>query len=142
MGVLVGRVILITLRGSNRSESLVKVRGNLDYSLAVMERQIRNAELINPCPNSDTSTISYVTLERITSTFSCVNVPAAGYVASGSARLTSDEIKITACSFTCSPASGRVPQAVTISLEAADARAIGIESAKVTATTKIFLRTY
>jgi prepilin-type N-terminal cleavage/methylation domain-containing protein len=142
LGVLVGRIVLITLRGSNRSESLVKVRGNLDYALAVMERQIRNAETITPCPNSDTTTINYVSAEKVNSSFSCVNVGATGYLASGSARLTSDEVKITACSMVCSPSSGNVPPAVTILLEAADVKASGVESAKVTATTKIFLRTY
>lgn len=143
LGVLVGRIILVTLRGSNRSESLVKVRNNLDYSLAVMERQLRNAESVSPCPNSDASTISFVSGEGVAASFSCVNVGAGtGYVASASARLTTDEIKITACSLVCSPAAGNVPQSVTISLEAADIKAAGIESAKVTATTKIFLRTY
>ena len=142
LGVLVGRITLITLRGSNKSESLGKVRTNLDYSLAVMERQLRNAETASPCNNTAVTTINYTDIDGIPSSFSCINIGPTGYIASSSARLTTDEIKITACSFPCSPAAGRVPPAVTISLEAADAKTTGIEAAKVTATTKIFLRTY
>lgn len=142
LGILVARITLVTLRGSNRSDSLVKVRENLDFSLAVMERGIRNAESVSPCPNPDTTSIAFADADGIPTTFSCVNVGAAGYVASGSARITSDEIKITSCSIACSPGSGGVTPSVTISLEAADARATGIEAAKATATTKIFLRTY
>ena len=142
LGVLVARITLVTLRGSNRSDSLVRVRENLDFSLAVMERGIRNAGAVNPCPNPDTNTLSYTDADGVSTSFSCVNVGATGYVASGSARLTTDEIKITACSISCTQGAGAVPPSVTISLEAADARATGIEAAKATATTKIFLRTY
>jgi hypothetical protein len=143
LGVLVGRITLITLRGSNRSDALVKVRENLDYSLAVMERQIRNAEAVSPCPNPDTTRIDFFDRDGLASSFSCQSIGPTGYVASGSARLTSNEIKITACSFTCTPAAGgNVQPSVMISLEGASANISGIEAANVTATTTIFLRTY
>ena len=142
LGVLVARITLVTLRGSNKSDSLIKVRENLDFSLAVMERGIRNAEAVIPCPNPDTTVLNYSDSEGVSSSFSCVNVGATGYVASASARLTSDEIKITSCSISCTQGAGAVPPSVTISLEAADARATGVEAAQVSATTKIFLRTY
>jgi len=143
LGVLVARITVVTLRGTNRSDSLVKVRENMEFSLAVMERGLRNAEAVNPCPNPDTTVLAYSDADGVPTSFSCVNVGATGYVASGSARLTSDEIKITACSLSCSPSSGgATTPSVTISLEAADARATGIEAAKASATTKIFLRTY
>jgi prepilin-type N-terminal cleavage/methylation domain-containing protein len=143
LGVLVGRIILTTLRGSNRSDSLVKVRENLDYSLAVMERQIRNSEGVSPCPNPDTSRVDFRNEEGLVTSFSCVGVGGgSGYIASGSARLTSEEVDINACSFSCSPASGNVQPSVAISLEAQDANVTGIEAAKVTTATTIFLRTY
>ena len=74
LGVLVGRITLITLRGSNKSESLGKVRTNLDYSLAVMERQLRNAETASPCNNTAVTTINYTDIDGIPSSFSCVPV--------------------------------------------------------------------
>ncbi|MFZ5932781.1 MAG: PulJ/GspJ family protein [Patescibacteria group bacterium] len=142
LGVLISRVILTTLKGSNRSDSLVRVRENLDYALAVMERQIRNSESVVACPNPDPLRVDYRDTDGVSTYFSCVNVRSNGYIASGSARLTSDEVNITSCSFSCSPASGRTPPSVTINLSAKDVFAQGIEQAQVTATTKIFLRTY
>ncbi len=142
LGVLVSRVILTTLRGSNRSESLVRVRENLDYALAVIERQIRNADGVSPCPNPDSLRIDYKSSQGISTYFACMNIGSVGYIASGSARLTSDEINIFSCSFVCSPASGKVPPSVSVNLEARDINATGIEAARVTVATKIFLRTY
>ena len=143
LGVLISRVILTTLRGSSRSDNLVKVRDNLDYALSIMERQIRNAESVSPCPNSPPYTrIDFRDSNGIAAYFACTNVGASGYVASGSARLTSDQVAITACSLVCNAASGRVPPSVDISLEARGANQTGVERAMVTAVTKIFLRTY
>lgn len=142
LGLLISRVILTTLRGSNRSDSLVKVRDNLDYALSVMERQIRNAESVSPCPNPDTDRIDFRDSNGIATYFACTNVGNSGYVASGSARLTNDQVAITTCSLVCTPASGRVPPSVDISLEARGANQTGVERAIVTAVTKIFLRTY
>lgn len=142
LGLLISRVILTTLRGSNRSDSLVKVRDNLDYALSVMERQIRNADSVSPCPNPDPTRVDFRDSNGIAAYFACTNVGPSGYVASGSARLTSDQVAITACSLTCTPAAGRVPPSVDISLEARGANQTGVERAMVTIATKIFLRTY
>lgn len=142
LGVLISRVILTTLRGTSRSDNLVKVRDNLDYALSVMERQLRNAESVAPCPNPDTTRIDFRNGDGVATYFACTNVGASGYVASGSARLTSDQVAITACSLICTPSSGRVPPSVDISLEARGANQTGIERAIVTIATKIFLRTY
>jgi prepilin-type N-terminal cleavage/methylation domain-containing protein len=135
LGILISRVILVTLRGSGKSDSLVKIRENLDYSLSIIEREIRNADTIT-CPSS--TQVNYTNSRGTAATFSCQN----SRVASGSAWLTSDEIAITACSFACTDASGHVPPSLTISLEAKDATKTGVEAAQATATTKIFLRTY
>ena len=142
LGLLISRVILTTLRGSNRSDSLVKVRDNLDYALSVMERQIRNAESVSPCPNPDTTRVDFRDSNGIATYFACTNVGATGYVASGSARLTNDEVAITACSLICTAGTGGVPPAIDISLEARGANQTGVERAIVTIATKIFLRTY
>ena len=41
LGVIVTRSVLLTLRGSKKSESQVKVRENVSFSLGVIERQLR-----------------------------------------------------------------------------------------------------
>jgi prepilin-type N-terminal cleavage/methylation domain-containing protein len=135
LGILISRVILVTLRGSGKSDSLVKIRENLDYSLSIIEREIRNAETIS-CPSA--TQVNYTNSRGTSASFSCQS----SRVASGSAWLTSDEVSITACSFICTAASGHVPPSLTVSLEAKDASVTGAEAGQATATTKIFLRTY
>ncbi len=143
LGVITTRAVLLTLQGSKKSESLVKVRENIDYSLGVIERQLRNADSVTECPNSDTNIISYKDQEGNTSTFSCVNMGSADpYVASASARLTNNEVKITSCSFVCEPGTSVNPPVVSVTIEAQDANATGIETSKVSATTQIYLRSY
>ena len=145
LGLLVSRVILVTLRGSNKSEALVKVRENLDYALAVMERQIRNANEVLPCTNNPTTQLDYKDQTGKASSFACITNGSDVYVASGSARLTNNEVVITSANcliFTCIRSSGTNQPSVMITLEARDAHATSIESAKVSSSTQIFLRTY
>jgi prepilin-type N-terminal cleavage/methylation domain-containing protein len=142
LAVLSTRAVFLTLRGSRRSESSIKVRGNVDYSLAVIERNLRNAESIVECPNTDTSIISYLDEDGVSTSFSCGTDSDGGYIASASGRLTSSEVDITNCSFVCEDDSGGAPPAVTVSIEAQETGASVLESGKVTISTKIFLRTY
>ncbi len=144
LGIIVTRSVVLSIGGSKKSESLVKVRENLNYSLGIIERQIRNADsLVSACPNSDTSLINYKDQSGNAASFSCVGMGGSDpYIASGSARLSSDVIKITSCSFICTPATSVNPALVTISLEAQDAEATGVQQSKVTTTTRIYLRNY
>lgn len=142
LGILIGRIVLVTLRGSNKSEAMIKVRENLDYAVAVMERQIRNAEMVSPCPNASVSRIDYRDAIGMASYFSCTIAGNDSYLASGSSRLTSNEVYITSCNFICSPAQDNKQTSVTIDLEARDSRSLSIETARTSASTQIFLRTY
>lgn len=142
LGILVGRITLLTLRGSNKSDALIKVRENLDYSIAVMERQIRNAEDVIPCPNASPTRLDYIDGQGASAYFACVTSGTDVYVASGSARLTNNEVVVTSCSITCTPSTGLNQKSVNIYIDARDARSASIETAKVSASTQIFLRTY
>lgn len=139
LAILATRGVLLTLRGSRKSDSLGRVRENVDYSLSVMERHLRNADDVS-CVSS--TNISYQTKQGATGNFSCESVGTDGYVASSSARLTNEEIDISACSFTCDPGGSGVPPSVSISLTGQDANLEGAEAAQVTTTTTIYLRTY
>lgn len=141
LGILITRSVLLTLGGGKKSESLIKVRENLDYSVGIIERQLRNANMITACPNPDPSVISYYDQNGNLATFSCVGVGTRGYIASGEARLSSDTVNITDCSFTCATASG-TPSSVTINLTAKDASVSGSENSTVTTKTQVFLRNY
>jgi prepilin-type N-terminal cleavage/methylation domain-containing protein len=145
LGILITRSVLLTLTGGKKSESLIGVRENLNYSVGIIERQLRNANSIATCPNSDPLVISYTDQNGNATAFSCVDVGTAGYIASGAgatrARLSSDTVNVTDCSFVCATASG-TPSSVTINLEAKDASASGTENSTVTTKTQVFLRNY
>jgi prepilin-type N-terminal cleavage/methylation domain-containing protein len=143
LGIITTRAIILTLQGSQKSESLVKVRENLDYSLGVIERQLRNANSITECPNPDPSIINYQDESGVTTSFSCVDTGGDdSYVASGSARLTNDNVVIVSCAFSCTLGTSANPSSVMVNLEARDTGPVGAQRSIVTATTQIFLRNY
>lgn len=138
MGVVVARAIILTIRGSKKSESIVKIRENINYSVGIIERQLRNADLVLECPNSDPSRIDYQDQFGNLTSFSCTG----GYIASDSARLTSDAITITSCAFVCAASTVDNPPSVTVSLTAKDTNAQGIENSSVSTINQIYLRNY
>jgi Tfp pilus assembly protein PilW len=143
LGILSTATVLLSLQGSKKGDAQVKVRENLDYAISVIERQLRNAESVSPCTNTASLEVRYSDYNNISTLFSCVNVGSAGYVASGSARLTNEEINITNCSFTCSPGSDSVPPKVAIDIQAVDTANQGSKAgATVSISTEINLRTY
>jgi prepilin-type N-terminal cleavage/methylation domain-containing protein len=142
LAIVSTEAILLTLKGTRKADTSIRVRENLGFAIASLERQIHNAQSASPCPNSDTSSINIEDQLGTLTAYTCTNVGPSGYVASGSARLTSDNISVTNCSFTCTPATSSVPQSITIDLSARDSTALGSENTQVTTTTKVYLRTY
>lgn len=137
IAILATESIALSLRGSKRSESTISVRENLNYSLAVIERALHNAESVT-CVNP--TILTYSDILGLPAEFSCDLV--SGLIASSSARLTSSEVKITACKFICNSGASGVPPSVTISITAENAFASGLEQAQVTTNTQIMLRAY
>ena len=143
LGVLSTRIVLLSLQGSKKGDSQVKVRENIDYAVSVIERNIRNAESITPCPNLDPLVLTYLDSDNISTTFSCITPGALGYIASGSARLTGDEVAVTSCTFSCTEGTASTPPEVGIDIVAVDAGTAGSkEGGSITVSTKINLRTY
>jgi len=142
LGVIISSSLILTIQGTKKSESLIKVRENINYSLAVIERNLRNASVIVDCPNTDTSKITYMDQYGISSSFSCMNVGAAtdSYIASGSARLTSNSIKVIQCSFVCTRADLSNPPSVKVNLTVQDTTYSGSQGSNVTTESKIYLR--
>ncbi len=148
LAVVSTQSLVLTLKGSKKSESIVHVRENLSYAVSVMERNLYNAEDI-VVANCTAHSIEYED-EFGTSpdpTFNCVDIDGGGgnvgYIASGSGRLTSSEIDVTACSFSCAVGiPDKVPPSVVLSFTAEDVNSSGIEGAQVSISTKILLRSY
>ena len=142
LGIVVAQSLLLILRSARKSDTSNKVRESLDFAVASMERQIHNATDIVPCPNVDLNTINIVDQSQVTYSLTCTNIGPEGYIASGSARFTSTDIAITACSFACTPSTASVPPFVTINITAQDSTAVGPENTKMTDSTRIYLRSY
>lgn len=144
--VIVTQGIFVTLRGTRKSEVTARVKENLAYAISTIERQLHNASTVSPCPNTSPSRIDYADENGKATYFSCQNIGASGYVASGSAttRLTSSDVSVTACTFTCAtpPPGKNNPPSVDINITGQDANTQGAEGAQVTTSTKVFLRSY
>lgn len=142
LAILTTRAILLTLRGSKKSESTARVRENIDYSLAVIERNLRNAESITDCSDPQHNLISYLDENGNETSFSWTTDVDGGFIASGSGvvRLTSSEVNVAECDFICDETTS--PPSVEISIEARDASVTGLESGRISVSTKIYLRSY
>jgi type II secretory pathway pseudopilin PulG len=141
LGILSTRSVFLTLRGAKKSDSLVRVRENVNNALSVMERQIRNSESVD-CVNSTATNLVYTSLEGVDTSFTCVD--AGNYIASGSAllRLTSPDISVTTCSFNCSQTSLDIPPLVKITIVAEDNTSTSVEKGSITTETQIVGRNY
>lgn len=146
LGVIMSQAVLLTLVGTRKSDSSIRVRENVDFAVKTMERQLHNAIAITDgdCDGStQKSVINYEDQEGLAASFSCENIGGSDpYVASSSARLTSDTVTITSCSFVCIAATGNAPPFVTIALTAEDAISKGAKGSTVQITTDVVLRAY
>jgi len=105
--VVSSTMFFTVFKGSGKTKALTKVKENGDYALSVMERLIRDSQEV--ITNSDNkvceSGMNKIKLKRIDGTlieFACLEEGTAnGRIASNSARLTSDEVKLDSCSFDC-----------------------------------------
>lgn len=141
LSIVVSQSLLLTLRGARKSETLGFVRENTDFALSTMERQLHNAERVFPCPNPDSRVLNFNDENGRPVSFSCLQIGEDGYVASGSGRLTSEEVAVTACSLVCNPG-GAAPPTIEISLTAKARGATGSEASVVSTSTNVILRTY
>jgi len=103
------------LKGSTKTRTASLVKQNGDYTLAIMERMIRNGEIIE---NSDGQTcdlgmpkIKISNPDGKETEFSCIdNNP----ISSNSAKLISDQITVNNCLFDCQEGGYFDPDVVTI----------------------------
>ncbi len=137
LGMLISSSLILTIQGSKKSESLMNVRENLNYSLSVIERNLRNASSIISCDPSSGTSISFYDQYKDSTSFSCVINPEEAndvYIASGSSRLTSNTITIVNCNITCNGS------LVTIDVTAKDKLNSGQLSAQVSEQKNIYIR--
>ena len=87
------------LQSRTKAEVTRAVRQDADYTISVMERHLRGALSVT-CVSP--TQITYVDPDGKSASFSCTNVGTSNaFVASGSARLTTTEARVTNCVFSC-----------------------------------------
>ncbi len=140
LAVIATQTLFLSFRGSRKSGNVVLVRNNVDHAVGVMERQLRNARAWTGCDDSGTNhLITYTDAEGDTlKTFTCYNTD--NYIASGSARITTEEVDIT-CTIDCGNIGGR-PPSIEITVSGSDAASLGIEGSTTEIQTQIYLRNY
>lgn len=111
IAVIANQVFFSTLRGGSKSEATTLVKQEGNYALSVIERGLQGSQSITTAcssPAVSVSRIDYLDNTGTASSFSCESSPTPPYIASGSARLTTDRVTIVtnSCKFYCFKESG------------------------------------
>lgn len=107
--------LLTTLSGSGKAEVSKEVRQNGNYALSVIENMVRDCLIFKTaCPNPEVNSLTIVNPDGGTTVFSCTQ----NQIASGSAFLTSDNVLVSGCEFSCTQSQG-LPPVVTIKFKVA-----------------------
>jgi type II secretory pathway pseudopilin PulG len=142
--MIVTQSVVLTLRGSKKSESVVNVKEELEYASNSIERNLSSARTVTCTGNPQE--IQYVSRYGTQGTYSCLDIGGSDpRIASSSAsttgtdtyRITSSKISITSCTFSCVAESGGTSIVFNIS---GSARGIGdAEGATYSTSKKVFL---
>jgi len=143
LAVVATQAVVLSLRSARKSDSILDVRGNLDFAVLIIEKSLRNAKFISSCTTTP-PLVEYIDEHNRASSFGCRDLDGDGYVeiASESARLTSENIKITNCEIICTSPTSGATQYLDISVSGVTTEAQGIEVSPVTIDTRINLRVY
>lgn len=123
VGTITFGILLSSLRGSNKSESVTTLQQNGNYALSVMSRMIRFSQKITdpascysgPTPTPvQTTQITIQNLDGNTTTFSCDGMPDGSIASNGASLIDTSATSVTSCSFTCMQATNYAIPSVTI----------------------------
>lgn len=142
ISVIATQSIVVSLRGSQKSEAIADVRSELSYSLSVMERFLHNAQEITS-PEGANTRLDFIDRNGDPASFECI---AGSHLEHDGVRLTSTKVTIpvSVCAgiFTYTAAVGGVPDIVEIDITAESTESTGVEGAQETMRTRILLRNY
>lgn len=145
LGVVATQALVLSLRGTNKSQSLIEVKENVDYSISTMERLLRNS-LDLDCSASSGDKLYYTDEFSNYVYLECRTSGTDTYIASNSAtvRLTTPDVRITNCAsvFTCNEGVSGVTDSVYININAEHTGRTGAEGSQVTSSTRLQLRSY
>ena len=118
VGTLIVIILFTTLRGSKKSDLLVSLRNNGEFTLSQMTNTIRYAKSLD-APNTCTTpvtvdSITMTSLDDEQTTYLCPADISEGISANGVSLFDTKAAKVDACSFTCSQESSFDPPTITI----------------------------
>ena len=134
-------------RGGTQVQVTAEVNQNGEVVLGTLERIIRNSTgVTSTCTGEAVESLTVSDRYGRTIAFSCENVGEdTGYIASNSARLTSENVAVSACGFTCTqdPEGFRPPLIeIDFSLRQAEGGALKGETSQQQFKTSVSLRNY
>jgi hypothetical protein len=88
------QAFFISLRGQNKSEATVNTKQNANYIVSVIERALHSSTQVSSCT---ATSITYTDSIGKSQSFSCTN----GAVLSSGAALTTTDVTVSNCSFSC-----------------------------------------
>ncbi len=145
LAFIVTQSTLQSFRGTRKVDASSKVRDNLDFAASLVERNIRNAKLItspNPCVGASLGNISYTTQTGTTGSYTCSG-GANQYLSDGTgARITSTDIVLTTCSFTCTLNGVYNPPIIDFVFAGKAANAAATDESFATISRRVILRVY
>jgi prepilin-type N-terminal cleavage/methylation domain-containing protein len=103
LAVVATNLFFSVSRGGTKVQVTAEVNQNGQIVLGTMERLIRNSLTVtSACDGEAAGSLTVVDRYARNIVFSCENVGGTdSYIASNSARLTAENVRVTACSFTC-----------------------------------------
>lgn len=148
LAIVATQTTISSLTNARKSDSSTEVRQNLEYAASVVERNVRNASVITtPCTvaGAQSSSVGYLDDKGAPGSFLCQSMAGGSYLAQDttSSRLTSTNIVLTTCRFTCT--SSGVPQdppEVRLDLVGQRVTTDSVIRSPVSISTVIYLRSY
>jgi len=143
IGTLATQTLVLSLKASRKSESLVRVKQSVEYSLSFMERALRTSKELVGCTSP--TTLQFLDSSDEIKYFHCDGTNQlieTDYATTTPTQITSPDVHITNCAsmFICDITS--TPDSVNITIEAEDATVTGAEGAYVNSSTRILMRNY
>src|SRR4030042_5564903 len=108
---VVTQSVILSLRGTKKSGSVVTVKEDLEYAASTIERVLQNATSItdpNPCSGTQDH-IEFISRDNLQTSFNFTSGSDSRITQTYSGntyRLTSNKVDISTCSFTCTIESG------------------------------------
>lgn len=138
LAVVGTQIVTVSVRNSNKSESLTEVRENVDYIFNVVSRELQNAQSID-IPNSTVTLLQYYDADGAVSTISC----ASSQIRVNGVRITGTDVQITCTNiFAWEDKTATTPYSVTMTLTASDPANTGVEGSSITTSRRIVVRSF